>query len=116
MGVAALYYLGLSYQDFSQALFSAPIPASLSPEEVQLYQVELQNRAMPIEDQSVEAFEKALNKGYELDVYSEWTRKSYDQLSQYKPSLYPPLRGELIKGVYRSEPISTKQIKVGKSK
>lgn len=115
MGVAALYYLGLSYQDFSQALFRAPVPASLSPEEVQMYQVELQNRAMPIEDQSIEAFEKALNKGYELDVYSEWTRKSYEQLSQYKPSLYPPLRGEIIKGVYSSEPVSTKQIKVGKS-
>jgi TolA-binding protein len=110
MGVASLYYLGLSYQEFSQTLFRAPVPPSLSPEEVQLYQVELQNRAMPIEEQGVDAFEKALKKGYELDIYSEWTRKSYEQLSQYKPSIYPPQRGEMVRGVYVSDVISTTKI------
>lgn len=114
MGIAALHYLGLSYQDFSQALFRAPVPPSLSPEEVQMYQVELSNRAMPIEDQAVEAFEKSLKKGYELDVYSEFTRKSYEQLSQYKPSQYPPQRGEIIRGEYEAEPAATTEIKVGK--
>lgn len=116
MAVAALYYLGLSYQDFSQSLFKAPVPPSLSPEEVQMYQVELSNQAMPIEQQAIEAFEKALKKGYELDVYSEYTRKSYEQLSQFKPSVYPPQRGEVIKGVYSAEPISTTKIKVAGKK
>jgi tetratricopeptide (TPR) repeat protein len=115
MAVAALHYLGLSYQEFSQSLFKAPVPPSLSPEEIQMYQVELGNQAMPIEQQAIEAFEKALKKGYELDVYSEYTRKSYEQLSQFKPSVYPPQRGEVIKGVYQAEPVSTTKIKaVGK--
>lgn len=116
MAVAALHYLGLSYQDFSQSLFKAPVPPSLSPEEVQMYQVELGNQAMPIEQQAIEAFEKALKKGYELDVYSEYTRKSYEQLSQFKPSVYPPQRGEIIKGVYQAEPVSTTKIKVAGKK
>ena len=116
MAVASLYYLGLAYQDFSQSLFRAPVPPSLSPEEVQMYQVELQNRAMPIEQQAIDAFEKALKKGYELDIFGEYTRKSYDQLSQYKPSLYPPQRGEIVKGTYTAESVSTTKIKpvVGK--
>ena len=114
MGIAALYNLGVCYQDFSQALFRAPVPTTLSPEEVQMYQVELQNRAMPIEQQGIEAFEKALKKGYELDVYSDWTKKSYEQLSQYKPSEYPPHRGDIIRDIYVSEPKPTLQIKAGK--
>lgn len=116
MAVASLYYLGLAYQDFSQSLFKAPVPPSLSPEEVQMYQVELQNRAMPIEQQAIDAFEKSLKKGYELDIFSEWTRKSYDQLSQYKPSLYPPQRGEIVKGTYSAEAISTTKIRVAGKK
>jgi TolA-binding protein len=116
MGVAALHYLGLSYQEFSQSLFRAPVPPSLSPEEVQMYQVELSNQAMPIEQQAIEAFEKSLKKGYELDVYSEYTRRSYEQLSQFKPSVYPPQRGEIIKGVYTAETISTDKIKVAGKK
>ena len=55
-------------------------------------------------------------KGFELDVLTEWTRKSYEQLSQYKPSLYPPQRGEVVSGVYLAEPISTVKVKTAGNK
>jgi hypothetical protein len=106
MGVAALYYIGLIYQEFSQALFNAPIPKGLNPEEVQLYQQELQSRATPIEEKAVEAYEKAVKKAFELDVYTDWVEKAYVALTQYKPDLYPPRRGNTSFMPHVSEPIA----------
>ncbi|MCB0272984.1 MAG: tetratricopeptide repeat protein, partial [Bdellovibrionales bacterium] len=107
VGIEALYKLGLCYQDFSNALFSAPMPSNLSPEEVQLYQTELQNQALPIEEQAIESFESALAKSFELRVYTDTSRDAYKQLSQYKPKEYPPVRFELIEDTYVVEPWSS---------
>ncbi|MEZ4820782.1 MAG: hypothetical protein R3A45_13210 [Bdellovibrionota bacterium] len=91
VGINALFKLGLCYQDFSQALFTAPLPDNLSPEEIQLYQVELQNQALPIEEQAIESFESALKKSQQLNVYTQTAKDAYTQLSQYKPQDYPPV-------------------------
>jgi len=107
MGVAALYQIGLIYQKFSKALFNAPVPKELNAEQIQLYQQELANRAAPIEEKAVEAYEKAVKKAYELEVYNEWTEKSYERLSQYKPDLYPPRRGYSHMVASVSEPLAT---------
>jgi cellulose synthase operon protein C len=106
MGVAALYHIGLIYQNFSDALFNAPVPKGLKPEEVQLYQQELQNRAAPIEEKAVEAYEKAVAKSQELEVYTEWSKKAYTRLTQYKPDRYPPIRGRMKYENHISEPIA----------
>ncbi len=104
MGVAALARIGMVYQNFSQALFNAPIPKELNPEQVQLYQQELQNRAAPIEEKATEAFEKAVKKAFELEVYTDWTQKAYENLTQYKPAEYPPRRGQMKAVPKVSEP------------
>lgn len=113
MGVAALYHVGLVYQEFSQALFNAPVPKKLTPEEVQLYQQELTNRATPIEEKAVEAYEKAVKKAFELEVYNEWELKAYDALMQFKPELYPPRRGTIDLKPHVSEPIAPYELGKG---
>lgn len=107
VGVEALYQLGLCYQDFSGALFAAPLPSNLTPEEIQIYQVELQNQALPIEEQAIESFESAIKKSYELNVYTQTSKNAYMQLSQFKPQQYPPVRFQLIKDTYKIEPWSS---------
>lgn len=106
MGVTALYHIGLIYHEFSRALFHAPVPKGLAPEEVMLYQQELTNRAMPIEEKAVEAYEKAVKKAFELEVYDKWALKSYTALTQFKPDLYPTRRGEIDLKSHVSEPIA----------
>lgn len=115
-GVKALYHIGLIYQQFSQALFNAPIPRGLSPEEVQIYQQELQNRATPIEEKSVEAYEKAVKKAFELEVYNKWAKKSYNRLTQYRPDVYPPRRGYTNIQPSLSEPLAAYVEKAGRSR
>ncbi len=105
MGVAALYHIGKIYQNFSQALFNAPIPKGLNMEETQIYQQELENRAAPIEEKAVEAYEKGIKKAMELEVYTRWTKKTYDNLTQYKPDVYPPIRGITRFERHISEPL-----------
>lgn len=105
MGVSALYHIGLIYQDFSASLFNAPVPAGLTEQERQLYQQELQNRAQPFEQQGIEAFEKAVIKAAELNVYSSDTLKAYENLTQYKPDVYPPQKGELMIKWVTIEPV-----------
>jgi tetratricopeptide (TPR) repeat protein len=107
VSVAALSRLGLAYQDLSAGLFAAPLPTNLTPEEIQLYQSELQNQALPLEQQAIEAFETALSKSHELNVYTQATKDAYKQLSQYKPNDYPSVRFPLILQTYRVEPWST---------
>ncbi|MFH1263356.1 MAG: tetratricopeptide repeat protein [Pseudomonadota bacterium] len=104
MGVAALHHVGVIYQEFSQALFNAPVPKKLTPEEVQMYQQELTNRAAPIEEKAVEAYEKAIKKAFELEVFNEWALKSYAALTEFKPDLYPPRRGYVDLTMHLSEP------------
>ncbi|HLG19238.1 MAG TPA: tetratricopeptide repeat protein [Bdellovibrionota bacterium] len=106
MGVTALYQIGSIYQNFSKALFNAPVPKELNPEQVQLYQQELANRAAPIEEKAVEAYEKAIAKAYELDVYNDWTDKAYERLTEFKPDKYPPRRGKTYFEASTSEPMA----------
>ncbi len=113
MGVASLYHLGAIYQDFSLALFSAPLPSGLNPEQISQYQQELQSRATPFETQAIEAFEKTISKAFELQVYDEWTQKAYNELTQYKPNLYPALRGQFVHQWISVEPIAAYRQKAG---
>ncbi|MEZ4703806.1 MAG: tetratricopeptide repeat protein [Bdellovibrionota bacterium] len=116
IGVAALHQLGMIYKDYSLALFTAPVPTSLSPEEVDLYEQELQNRAAPIEALAIDSLEKALKKSFELEVYSPWTKKTYTELSIYKPKIYPRLEGTNELGEYKSDPYSVFEFNVGEKK
>jgi TolA-binding protein len=91
MGVACLCRIGLIYQNFAKALFEAPIPKELNEEQREIYTAELQNMAFPVEEKAIEAFEKALQKAYELGVYNEWTTLAQENLNKYKPGTYPDL-------------------------
>ncbi|MFH1018264.1 MAG: tetratricopeptide repeat protein [Pseudomonadota bacterium] len=106
MGVGALYQIGVLYQNFAQALFNAPVPKGLTPEELQTYQQELQNRAAPIEAKAAEAYETAFNKAVELEVYNEWAKKAHDRLTEYKSDKYPPMRGRSMYANHVSEPLA----------
>ncbi|MEZ4845808.1 MAG: hypothetical protein R2877_02240 [Bdellovibrionota bacterium] len=115
MGVAALHYLGLSYQEFSQALFKAPVPPSLSPEEVKMYQVELSNQAMIEQQQAIEGVRKSeerIRAGCVLRVHAQIVRTAF----AVQTFGIPYLNGDIIKGVYTAETVSTDKIKVAGKK
>ena len=62
-----------------------------------------------IEAKAIEAFEKAVLKAFELNVYTGWTKKAYARLTQFKPDIYPPLRGKILVEAHVSQPILLKK-------
>jgi cellulose synthase operon protein C len=89
---AALTRLGAAYRDFNKALLDAPSPRGLDPEQQELYRGALERQALPLEDKAVEAFQKALEIGSRLGVYTEWTLRAQELLRDYRPDTYREAR------------------------
>lgn len=91
-GIAALTRIGMMYQDFSRNFLDSPDPVGLDDEQLMMYRSELENRAFPLEEKAIEAYEKALQKSYELNVYNEFTLAAQDALNRFKPGEYGEIR------------------------
>ncbi|MEZ0312593.1 MAG: tetratricopeptide repeat protein [Myxococcota bacterium] len=91
-GIAALYRIGTLYKNLSKAMFDSPCPKRLSGEQCSIYHQELGDRAFPLEERAIEAFDKAAAKAYELGLYDEWLTRSQEALKGYEPKRYaePP--------------------------
>ena len=92
--IAAFYRIGLLRQLFSKALYNIPLPKGLSPEEEDIYITQIEEIAIPIEDDAVQRFETAYQKAREFRISNEWTRKVLLSLNQYKPAEYPTFKDE----------------------
>ena len=90
-GIASLYRIGKMYQHLAQALFNSPCPKKLDEDQCFFYQGALQEKAFPLEEKAVEAFDKALAKAYELGLYNEWLTKTQDAMISYEPDRFPEI-------------------------
>jgi TolA-binding protein len=96
-GIAALYRIGVVYQDLAQQIFATPCPKKLDEDQCAIYQAALQEQAFPLEEKAIEAYDKALKKAYELGIYNDWLAKTQDALKAYEPQRFPELHeNELI--------------------
>lgn len=102
--VAALYRIGEAYATFADMLYNAPVPKGLSEEEADIYKVELEGQAAPVEDKAVEAFKKAEARGKKNGTENRWTalvrRSLYDKpnpvavvTARLEPLFAPARRG-----------------------
>ena len=92
--LAALYRLGHIYQLFAAKLYEAPIPAGLSADEEDYYRTQLEDIAVPLEDEAVKRYKLALEKGREFRVTNKWTKRIVAALNKYEPSNYPLFKEE----------------------
>jgi TolA-binding protein len=90
--LAALTRLGQLSADFAQKLLDSPDPPELSPEELDIYRGELEARAFPLEEKAIQAFEAALAKAFELELYDRWVIEAGDALNRLRPGTLPPSR------------------------
>src|SRR5690606_15055369 len=91
-GIAALTRIGQMYQDFARNLVESPDPPGLDEDQLMMYRIELEDRAFPLEEKAVEAYELALQKSYELGVYNEYTLLAQDQVNRFMPGEYGEIR------------------------
>lgn len=109
-GIAALYRIGTLYSNFAHKLRTAPCPDKLDEDQCFLYGAGLQDRAYPVADKAVDAFQKARDKSYELGLYTEYTGKAIEGLSEIRPEEFPPGAEEYAKPEYSSNPYVTSDV------
>jgi len=92
IATAATFHTAQLYQDFGQALLASQRPKGLSADELEQYNVLLEEQAYPFEEKAIALHE--LNARHSADgIYDEWVRQSYRALAQLRPVRYG--KGEL---------------------
>lgn len=83
----ATYKIGQIYNDFSKALMESERPKKLNAEEVEQYNILLEEQAFPFEEKAIEFYLANLNRAKD-NIYDEWVRKSVERLGELFPARY----------------------------
>ncbi|MBT8342176.1 MAG: tetratricopeptide repeat protein [Desulfatitalea sp.] len=94
---AATFYLADIYGHFSKALITSERPDGLSPQELEQYELAIEEQAYPFEERGIKVHEKNL-KLISLGVYNTWVDKSLQALARLMPARYdkPEAPAEII--------------------
>jgi tetratricopeptide (TPR) repeat protein len=92
------YRLGEVFEHFKTALLEAELPKKLTPEQVEEYKFQLEEKAIPFEEKAIQAYAANIQRAAnQPGSYNEWVKKSYDRLAELRPALYKrPERAERI--------------------
>lgn len=84
---AALHKLGEAFQHFAESLFQAPVPADLDEEEAEIYRMELEEQAFPVEEKAMQAWRRNLDLADRLGIRNVWVAQSRERLIRLYPEL-----------------------------
>jgi hypothetical protein len=98
---ASVYWLGEIYNKFGKELLNSERPQGLSSEELEQYDILLEEQAYPFEEKSINIHESNAERA-KSGTYDEWVQKSFAALSVLRPVRYAkPERSELFAEVNR---------------
>jgi tetratricopeptide (TPR) repeat protein len=84
---AATYEMGELYRQLAADLMKSERPANLDAEELEQYDLLLEEQAFPFEEKATEVH--TLNARHTTEgIYDEWVRKSYAVLAQLQPARF----------------------------
>ncbi len=81
------YQIGEIYYQFSRALMDSERPAGLDEEELEQYNLLLEEQAFPFEEKALE-FYRSNRVRITEGLYDEWIQKSLDRLAEIFPARY----------------------------
>ncbi len=84
---AATYRIGEIYNQFSKDLMKSQRPKGLKADELEQYEVLLEEQAFPFEEKSIEIHEANANRTVQ-GIYDKWVKKSFEILQKLKPNHY----------------------------
>ena len=97
-GICALTRMGQVYRNVADSIRGAPIPRRLTLDQQEIYRAELDAVALGPEEKGLEAFERALEKAYELNIYNECTLTAQSNLKELNPNMFPDLQRRGFRG------------------
>ena len=84
---AATYYIAEIYFDFSVSLIESERPTNLSADELEEYELVIEDQAYPFEEKAISVHEKNMEL-LDVGIYNEWIDKSIIKLSVLLPARY----------------------------
>jgi len=84
---AATFRTAELYNDFGKALLDSQRPKKLSKDELEQYNVMLEEQAFPFEEKAIELHEINVRRA-RGGVYDDWVKKSYAALGKLRPVRY----------------------------
>ena len=84
---AATYEIAEIYYHFSRALMNSERPTNLTDEQLEQYELVLEEQVYPFEEKAINVHEKNLEL-LDLGIYNEWIDKSIDKLAVLLPARY----------------------------
>ncbi len=85
---AATFRIADMYTDFSSKLMDSDRPANLDDEEMEQYEIMLEEQAFPFEEQAIELHETNLKRMTENGLFDQWIRNSINSLAELMPAQY----------------------------
>jgi tetratricopeptide (TPR) repeat protein len=85
---ASLHRLGEAFEDFRSAILASPPPKMLSDREREEYVFLLEEKAAPIEEKAVDAYQRNLRQAVAADIRSDWVGKSLQRLKILRPARF----------------------------
>jgi len=82
---AATYHIAEIYYEFSVALLESERPANLNDEELEQYELVIEEQAYPFEEKAISVHEKNMEL-LDVGVYNEWIDKSIAKLAVLLPA------------------------------
>lgn len=81
------YKIGEIYSSFSKGLFESERPKGLSKDELEQYDILLEEQAYPFEEKAIDGHIVNVQRA-SAGVYDEWVRKSFAALAKLNPGRY----------------------------
>lgn len=85
---AATHKIGTLFDDFLQAVLDSERPGELTAEQLEQYNILIEEQAAPLEERAVTAYETNVRRTQELGVYDPWVEKSFERLAVLRPARY----------------------------
>lgn len=92
--MASSYRIGSLFQQFAASLYEVPIPFREDSDEYEVYRTQLEDIAIPLEDEAIRRYEATIAKAREEKIVNEWTKRTLEELNKYKPAEFPLYKDE----------------------
>lgn len=84
---AATYYIAETYNDFARSLLSSKRPKKLSAEELEQYNILLEEQAFPFEEKAIDIHTANADR-IKDKIYDQWVKSSIKSLAELNPVRY----------------------------
>jgi tetratricopeptide (TPR) repeat protein len=84
---AATFYIAEIYYDFNISLLESERPSNLNDEEMEEYELVIEDQAYPFEEKAISVHEKNIEL-LDVGIYNKWVDKSIEKLAVLVPARY----------------------------